>query len=73
MFLKQRSSGHLIEVLDQTALFDPHNDSFRGRLNIGEDIPDEEDFAKSDVCFLSDEALPRCWLDVHYRDAELRR
>ena len=73
MFLKQCSSGHLVEVIDQSALFDPHNASFRGRLNIGEEIPEEEDFAKVDVCFLSGEALPRCWLDVHYRDAELRR
>lgn len=73
MFLKQRSSGHLIEILDQAALFDPHNASFRGRLNIGEDIPEEESFSKEDVCFPSGEALPRCWLDAHYRDAELRR
>lgn len=73
MFLKQRDTGHLVEVLDQAALFDPHNDRFRGRLNIGEDVPEEEEFAKSGVCFLSGEALPRCWVDVHYRDAELRR
>lgn len=73
MFLKQRNTGHLVEVLDQGSLFDPHNDCFRGRLNIGEDVPDAEEFAKSDVCFLSGEALPQCWVDVHYRDIELHR
>lgn len=73
MFLKQRSSGHLIEVLDQSALFDPHSAGFRGRLNVGEDIPEAEEFLKTDACFPSGEALPRCWVDAHYRDAELRR
>ncbi|MEJ2655121.1 MAG: acetyltransferase [Acidihalobacter sp.] len=72
MFLKQCTSGHLVEVIDQAALFDPHSENFRGRLNIGEEIAYEEDFAKSYVCFLSGEAFPRCWIDTHYRDAELR-
>ncbi|RMG54597.1 MAG: acetyltransferase [Gammaproteobacteria bacterium] len=72
MFLKERKSGHLIEVLDLESLIDPNVDRFRGRYNYGEDLPDPQDFAKADVVFPSGEPLPRCWVDVHYRDDELR-
>ncbi|MGD8644498.1 MAG: acetyltransferase [Chromatiales bacterium] len=73
MFLREKQSGHLIEVLDQEALFDPLRASFEGRYNWGEDVPPPESFTKTEVEFCSGEALPRCWRDVHYRDAELRR
>ena len=32
-----------------------------------------EKFAKADLQFPSGEPLPRCWLDAHYRDQELKR
>ncbi len=72
MFVKQKSSGHLIEVLNIQDLYDPSLDSFEGRLNIGEDLPDSEQFSKSDTIFPSGEALPKCWIDPHYRDSELK-
>ncbi|HHJ12053.1 MAG TPA: acetyltransferase [Chromatiales bacterium] len=72
MFLKERKTGHLVEVLDLESLIDPNVDHFRGRYNYGEDLPDPEDFAKADVVFPSGEPLPRCWVDLHYRDDELR-
>ncbi len=72
MLLKQCSTGHLIEVLDQKALFDPSEPRFQGRLNVGEDMPEPELFEKKDVCFPSGESLPRCWVDIHYRDKEIR-
>lgn len=73
MFLKDKKTKHLIEVLDSEALFDPVKTSFRGRFNWGEDLPDPADFEKSQVTFPSGEELPRCWVDVHYRDEELAR
>jgi hypothetical protein len=73
MFLKDSSNGHLVEVLDTAALFDPSATHFKGRYNWGEDLPDPEPFAKANVAFPSGEPLPRCWLDMHYRDDELRR
>ncbi len=73
MFLKECSTGHLIEVLDEQALFDPTNPRFQGRLNIGEELPESELFDKQGICFPSGEALPRCWISLHYRDNELKR
>lgn len=73
MFLKEKSSGHLVEVLKPQELFDPVRSQFNGRYNVGEEMPEAQVFNKGDVCFPSGEALPRCWVDVHYRDRELKR
>lgn len=73
MFLKERESKHLVEVLSLDELFDPMKASLTGRLNVGEEMPEPEQFTKSTLCFPSGEALPRCWVDVHYRDDEIRR
>ncbi len=73
MFLKQIGADQLVEVLKLEELVDPSQLSFKGRLNIGEEMPEPEQFQKSKVCFPSGEPLPRCWVDVHYRDDELQR
>lgn len=73
MFLKQRSNGELVEVLDTQALFDPFKAAIRGRYNAGEELPDPQTFAKHDLMFCSGEALPRCWTDPDYRRDELPR
>ena len=73
MLLTQSSSGHLVEVLDLKNLFDPYDDSVLGRLNIGEELPEPEKFAKANLIFPSGENLPRCWIDPHYRDDEVAR
>ena len=62
MFLKERNSGHMIEVIDVQELFNPDKLTLRGRYQEGEDLQDEETFTKSELVFLSDEALPKCWL-----------
>ena len=72
MFVKQKSSGHLIEVLNMQDLYDPSQTTFEGSFNIGEDLPDPEQFSKADTIFPSGEALPKCWVDTHYRDSELQ-
>ena len=73
MFLKESATGRLVEVLSPNDLFNPIHKGLVGRYNAGEELQDPETFAKSGLVFLSGEALPRCWTDVHYRDDELRR
>lgn len=69
MFLKVKANDDLIEVLSMHDLFDPYVSEIVGRYQRGEEVQDPEKFAKSDLQFPSDEALPRCWVDAHYRDA----
>ncbi|MCG8429374.1 MAG: acetyltransferase [Chromatiales bacterium] len=73
MFLKHATNGRLVEVLSLTDLFNPNHPDLVGRYNVGEELQDPERFSKQDLIFLSGEALPQCWLDVHYRDGELKR
>lgn len=73
MFLKDKNSGHLVEVLNIAMLFDPFKTVVEGRSHFGEEAQDPEEFVKKELEFMSGEDLPRCWLDPHYRDHELRR
>ena len=73
MFLKESSSGHLVEILSLNDLFNPLHPKLVGRYHHGEEVQDAEKFAKSDLEFPSGEPLPLCWLDSHYRDAEVYR
>lgn len=73
MYLKQKSTQHLVEVLGLGDLFNPNHPELVGRYHYGEELQDPERFAKADLVFPSGESLPLCWTDVHYRDAELRR
>lgn len=69
MFLRNRTNGDVVEVLALDALFDPNRGAVSGRYHAGEELQDPEEFRKSDLVFPSGEALPRCWLDPHYREA----
>jgi len=73
MLLKEKDSKHLIEVLQPDELFDPMRSEFTGRYNFGEEMPETQMFLKDSVCFQSGEPLPRCWMDIHYRDQDLKR
>ncbi|MEW7976506.1 MAG: acetyltransferase [Candidatus Sedimenticola endophacoides] len=73
MFLKHAGNGRVVEVLGLSDLFNPVHAQLAGRYHVGEELQDPEKFAKSELVFLSGEALPRCWLDRHYRDHELHR
>ncbi len=73
MFLKEKESTHLVEILDLAELFSPYKDSVSGSLHYGEEAQDPEQFIKTELCFPSGEDLPRCWTDPHYRDEEWRR
>ncbi len=73
MFLKHSSTGKLVEVLSIRDLFNPMHPNLVGRYHAGEELQDPEAFAKADLAFCSNEPLPRCWTDVHYRDDEAMR
>jgi hypothetical protein len=67
MFLKVKANSDLVEVLSMKDLFDPFLGAIVGRYQRGEEVQDPEKFAKADLVFPSDEALPQCWVDPHYR------
>ncbi len=67
MYLKHRPSGDLVEVLDTESLFNPLKTIVRGRFHAGEELQEPANFEKAELVFPSDEALPRCWVDAHYR------
>lgn len=73
MFLKDKNSEDLVEVLSLNDLFDPFCKNLVGRYQHGEERQDPENFAKSDLAFPSGEGLPKCWLDAHYRESEMQR
>ncbi len=73
MYLEDKQSGDLVEVLDLAVLVDPCVDSISGRLHAGEELQEPASFSKMALQFPSGEALPRCWLDPHYKDSAVRR
>jgi len=68
MYLKDKASGDLVEIMDMVQLVDPSSAQVTGRFHAGEELQESAAFAKGGLCFPSDEALPRCWLEPHYRD-----
>ncbi len=73
MLFKDTSTNHLVEVADIVTLSNPYELTVVGRYLWGEEMQDPEVFDKTQLCFLSGEALPRCWHDSRYRDREVRR
>ena len=69
MFLKHSKNGKMVEVLGLNDLFNPNHEKLVGRYNAGEELQDPAGFAKAELAFTSGEALPRCWVDPHYRDS----
>ncbi|RMF23699.1 MAG: acetyltransferase [Cyanobacteria bacterium J083] len=67
MFLKQKSSDDLIEILEVQDLYDPFKPEILGRCHSGEEMQDPEMFPKSELVFPSGESLPLCWLDPDYK------
>ncbi|NEQ32483.1 MAG: acetyltransferase [Leptolyngbya sp. SIO4C5] len=68
MFLKHSHTGNLVEVLTLPDLWDPCRTQVTGRFHAGEELQEPESFAKADLQFPSEEALPRCWTDPDYRE-----
>lgn len=73
MFLTEKTSGYLVEIINSNDLFNPYRVELVGRYNCGEEAQDPDKFKKTNLSFLSGEDLPRCWTDPHYRDHEINR
>lgn len=73
VFLKEKASGDLVEILSLNDLVNPYDAEVVGRYHHGEEAQDPEKFAKQDLVFPSGEPLPRCWFDPKYRNAEIQR
>jgi len=67
MYLRNKETGDLVEVLDVTAMVDPCRDNLPGRYHAGEELQDEATFKKAELVFPSGEVLPRCWVDANYK------
>lgn len=67
MYLRDKTSGDLVEIVDTAAMVDPCMKELAGRFHAGEEIQDVARFIKDDLEFPSGEALPRCWMDATYR------
>jgi len=71
MFLKEKGTNHLVEVLALQGLFDPFQNWISGCYHYGEEAQEPEKIGKETLIFPSGEPLPQCWLDPHYRDHEI--
>lgn len=67
MFLKSKSHGELVEILEVENLYDPFKQEILGRFHAGEEMQDPETFHKSELMFPSGEPIPQCWLDPDYQ------
>lgn len=67
MFLIQKSTSKLIEVLNPRDLMNPKAHKIQGCYHAGEELQDPEDFNKEDLTFQSGEEMPLCWTDEGYR------
>jgi hypothetical protein len=68
MYLKHKTTGDFVEILDINSLIDPCRSLLKGRYHAGEEMQDPTDFNKEDLIFPSGEDLPYCWLDPHYQE-----
>lgn len=66
MFLKNKQTGDLIEVLDIEELFNPNKNEVSGRDQAGQEEQEKASFEKKELIFPSGESLPRCWMDANY-------
>jgi hypothetical protein len=68
MFLLSKTTNTLLEVLSPQELFDPFVREINGCSHAGEELQDPGLYPKVELLFPSGEALPRCWVDPHYRE-----
>ncbi len=69
MYLRDKATGDLVEILDMGAMIDPCIPHLQGRFHAGEEMQEPSSFNKDALEFPSGEALPRCWVDADYKSA----
>ena len=67
MFLKNSDNGDLAQVVELAELTDPNATTVTVRYHAGEEAGDPVHASKATLVFPSGEALPKCWMDAHYR------
>jgi len=67
MIVKDKISGAMVEIFDLGDFIDPSFIGAEGRYHAGEEMPDFRQIEKSNLIFPSNEGLPRCWRDAHFR------
>ncbi|ACK71806.1 conserved hypothetical protein [Gloeothece citriformis PCC 7424] len=67
MFLQQKQSNELIEIIDLENLYDPCQKRVMGRSQAGQEMQDAQSYLKVELIFPSGETLPLCWIDPDYR------
>jgi hypothetical protein len=70
MFLIHKPTKTLIEIQSIEQLFNPCQTEVTGIMHAGEELQDSDTYLKSEMIFPSGEVLPRCWLDLHYRETK---
>ena len=70
MYLRDKNSGDLVEVMDLAGMIDPCSPELKGRFHSGEELQDPAVFNKDQLEFPSGEALPQCWKDASYKQAK---
>ncbi len=68
MLLQEKKTGKLVEVMDFQSLINPMENEIAIQVQAGEEEQDPESKPKNNLIFPSGEDLPRCWLDVDYKD-----
>jgi hypothetical protein len=68
MLLQEKKTGQLVEIMDFQSLINPMRNEIIIRVQAGEEEQDPEPKQKNELIFPSGEDLPRCWLDVNYKN-----
>jgi hypothetical protein len=69
MFLQDKQTGDVVEILDPEALFSPTEQTIAVRVQSGQEEQEPSSYPKDGLVFPSGENLPRCWVDADYRKA----
>ncbi|HEY9619294.1 MAG TPA: acetyltransferase [Crinalium sp.] len=68
MFLQEKETGVLVEILNTDDLVNPTHNTINGKVQSGQEEQQAQEFPKANLLFPSGEDLPRCWLDADYRN-----
>lgn len=68
MFLQEKETGVLVEIVNTDDLVNPVHDTISGRVQSGQEEQPPQDFSKGSLLFPSGEDLPKCWVDENYRN-----
>lgn len=67
IFLQNKETGTLVEVVDIQSLINPLDEEIEVRVQEGQEEQDPEPLQKINLGFPSGEDLPRCWIDPAYQ------